>query len=143
MEHATPSSMYKKIGEELIETMPELAYIKASEVKIAYLVSNNPKKESKTKIIYAETEKIPDKYKWGMKEDFSITVYSPHANLFNEEQKKILIFQQLLKIGMDYDDLKNEEKYFVREPDVVDFSVIINKYGVDWKETQQRLFDEL
>lgn len=142
MEHAIPSEMYKKIGEDLINEMPELAYIKASNAQIAFLVSDYAKKEGKTKLIYAETEKIPDKYKWGMQADFSITIYTTNVAVFNSMQRKILIFQQLLKIGIAYDDVNNEEKYSVIEPDVVDFAVIINRYGVDWKTTQRELFED-
>lgn len=142
MNHAIPSQSYEKIGQELIETMPELGYLKTSLVKIAYLVSDQAKKEGKTKVVYAETEKIPEKYKWGMDADFSITVYFPNAAVFNEEQKKILLFQQLLKIGVDYDADRDEEKYFMNEPDVVDFSVIIKRYGHNWKQTQKSLFED-
>lgn len=142
MEHAIPSQMFKEIGQELIETMPELAYIKASNVQIAFLVSDQTKKEGRFNYIQAETEKIPDKYKWGMNADFSITVYSPNIAALSTAQRKILIFQQLLKIGIEYDDAKNEEKYSINEPDVVDFAVIINRYGVNWKSTQRELFDD-
>lgn len=142
MEHAIPSEMYKKIGEELINEMPELAYIRASVAQIAFLVSDQTKKEGKTNLIYAETEKIPDKYKWGMNADFSITVYTPNVALFSPAQRKILIFQQLLKIGIEYDDSKDEEKYSIIDPDVVDFSVIIKRYGVNWKSTQKDLFED-
>lgn len=140
--HAIPSQMYKEIGQGLINSMPELAYIKASSVQIAFLVSDQVKKEGRVNYILAETEKIPDKYKWGMYADFSITVYSPNVADLSTEQKRILIFQQLLKIGIEYNEDKDEEKYSINEPDVVDFSVIINRYGVNWKTTQRELFDD-
>ena len=140
MQHAIPSQAYKELGEKLINEMPELAYIKVSNVKIAYLVSDLAKTKDR-KPVFADTEIIPDKYKWGMQDDFSITIYHPNAAVFTEQQREILLFQQLLKIGIDYDDIANEEKYSLNEPDVVEFSVIIKRYGANWKE-QPTLFDE-
>ena len=141
MTHSIPSESYKKLGQQLIDEMEELAYIKASTVKIAFLVSDQAKTESR-RPVYAETELIPEKYKWGLDADFAITVYPVNASVFSEKQRAILIFQQLLKIGINYDDVKDKEKYFLNDYDVNDFDVIINRYGTDWKETQQNLFKD-
>ena len=135
------SEKYKAIAEELIENEPELARIKCSQVRIAYLVSDQFKKEGKVKPVYAETELIPEKYKWGIRADFAITVYEPNAAVFSMEQKRILIFQQLLKIGIEFNGDKGTEKYSLCEYDVNDFSIIIKKYGATWKN-QPELFEE-
>ena len=141
MAHAIPSAMYEGIGEELINEMPELAILRSSQVTIAYLVSDQFKKEGKIKPVYAETELIPEKFKWGIRADFAITIYEPNAAIFSHEQKKILIFQQLLKIGVEFNENNGTEKYSLREYDVNDFSIIIKKYGATW-QNQPELFDE-
>lgn len=143
MEHALISLKYKSIAEELIETQPELAYIKISQCRIAYLVSDQCKKENKVKPCYADVEVIPKKFKWGMDADFAVTVYSPNVALFSEKQLKILIFQQLLRLEIEFNESSGAEKYRVREYDVNDFATIINLFGTGWEETQQELFEDL
>lgn len=143
MEHAVPSPLYAEYAQDLINEMPELAYIKASECRIAYLVSDQCKKEGRAKPCYADAEVIPEKFKWGIDADFAITIYSPNVALFSTDQLRILLFQQLLKLEIEYNDISGAEKYRIREFDVNDFSIIINKYGTDWTETQQSLFDDL
>lgn len=128
------STRFKRIGDELIQTMDELIYLRASNAKIAYLVSDVAAKESKTKYKMADTEVIPDKYKWGMNEDFAITFYEPNIADLNEKQLQILVFQQLLKCGVTPNPDNAEEKYSIIEPDVCDFKIIINRYGTDWWE---------
>lgn len=141
MENAIESPSYQKLGKELINEMPELAYIKASECTIAYLVSDEIKKKGKEPVM-AEVERIPDKYKWGLQADFSITIYSPNVALMNSRQHKILLFQQLLRLAIDYDESTNQEKYSIRDYDVNDFAIIIKKYGTGWKNTQPELFND-
>ena len=128
------SPRFKNIGDELIENMDELIYLRASKAKIAYLVSDVAVKENKTKYKLADTELIPDKYKWGMDEDFAITVFEPNVSSLSQKQLEILIFQQLLKCGVETDPATGNEKYHIVEPDVCDFKVIINRYGTDWVE---------
>lgn len=121
---------YRNIAEELIKSESELEYIKNSSVKIVYLESDKEKK-SNGKTVFAECEKIPDKYRWKIDADFSIVVYSPNAFYFNVEQMKILLFHELLHIGIEKDEAENE-KYFVRPHDLEDFKLIIDRFGTDW-----------
>lgn len=142
MENKYVSDYYRRIGMEAIETMPELLYLKASQIKIAYLCSDENKKEGRgSKPLYAETEIIPGKYKWGIEADAAITVYHPNAAALTDKQKFILIFQQLLKIGITLSS-EGEERYVLNEYDVTDFRIIIDKYGTNWAETQPELIDE-
>ena len=123
---------YTRIGGNLIATMPELQYIKDSRVKIAFLESNYDKR-SNCKAVFGECEKIADKNKWALQADFTITVYAPNIKGFSEKQITILLFHELLHIGIDYRQ-GGEEVYSIRPHDVEDFKVIIEKYGVDWAE---------
>lgn len=142
MEIKELSEHYQEIGNQLIQTQPELAYLKGSTIKIAYLCSDQLKKEGRdSKLVYAETEIIPGKYKWGIEADAAITIYRPNAAVLNDRQRQILIFQQLLKIGVNVKP-DAEEQYVLNEYDVTDFKVIVKKYGADWAETQKDLFEE-
>lgn len=118
---------YQKIANELIATRPELEDIKNSDVTIICLASDQEKK-SNGKLIFGQTEKIADKYKWGIPCDFTITIFDPNVAYWTEEQMKILMLHELLHIGVDGDRL------FVRPHDLEDFKSIIAEYGVDWAE---------
>lgn len=122
---------YSVIAKELIETEPELAYIKKSQVRIGYLSSKH-QKQTKLKIIFAECEKVQDKNKWAMPYDFTITVFEPNVVNFTEEQKRILIFHELLHVGIE--KKKRVESYFIVPHDLEDFKLIIDKYGTEWNK---------
>jgi hypothetical protein len=126
------SEEFTKIGGNLIATMPELEHIKDSRVRIAFLESDYDKR-SNCKSVYGECEKIADKNKWALKADFTITLYAPNIEGFSEKQIAILLFHELLHVGIDYRE-GGEEVYSIRPHDVEDFKVIIEKYGVDWAE---------
>lgn len=135
------SQAFTAVGKDLLEHEPELAYIKASNCRITFLVSDQKKMKGKLEIM-AEAEVIPEKYKWGVETDFTITIYPLNCANFNEQQRRILLFQQLLKLEIEYDDKTNEETYKIKEYDVNDFSIIIKKYGTNWKQTQKELFED-
>lgn len=125
---------YAEIGAELIENEPELEYIKRSQVRIGYLVSSHQKQTSK-KIIFAECEKVQDKNKWAMPYDFTITVFKPNVVNFTQEQKRILIFHELLHVGIERKNRK--ENYSIVPHDLEDFKLIINKYGTEWNREEK------
>lgn len=123
------SEEYAMIGAELIQTEKELAYIRNSNVSIVYLSSEH-KKTSAHKIIHAQCEKIAEKYKWGIPADFTITVFEPNVEQFTAEQLRILIFHELLHIGIEETD--GIESYSVVPHDLEDFKLIIDRFGTDW-----------
>lgn len=118
---------YQKIAQELIDTRPELEDIKNADVTIICLASDQEKK-SNGKLIFGQTEKIADKYKWGIPCDFTITIFDPNVAYWTEEQMKILMLHELLHVGVDGDRL------YIRPHDLEDFKSIIAEYGVDWAE---------
>ena len=127
MDNRKVNDTYRLIAEELIEEMPELEYIKNSEVSIIYLSSEH-KKTSSGKFTLGQCEKVSDKYKWAIPCDYTITVFEPNIEGFTEEQIKILLFHELLHIGIE------DNKYFIRPHDLEDFKTIIDRYGVSWNE---------
>ena len=129
-EYRTIENRYAKIAEELIRTEPALEYIRRSPADIAYLASDAEKK-SKGRLVYGECEKVPAKYRWAILEDFTITIYEPNTEYFTAEQMKILLFHELLHIGIDYGE-DDEPKYSVRPHDLEDFRLIADRFGPDW-----------
>lgn len=120
---------YQNIVNELIDERPELASIKESEVQIICLSStHSPKKGNKT--VYGQCEKISEKYKWGIPCDFTITVFEPNIIDFSPSQIRILLFHELLHVGVDKDG-----RLFIRHHDLENFKVIIDTYGTNWAET--------
>ncbi len=93
---------YQQIAQELIDSEPELEYIKESDVTIVCLSSEHEKK-TKEKIIFGQCEKVAEKYKWGIPADFTITIFEPNVVDFSFDQLRILIFHELLHVGIDGD----------------------------------------
>jgi hypothetical protein len=120
---------YANIGADLIATEDALEYLRGADVTIIYLESEHEKKEN-GKLVHGQCEKIPDKYKWAIPCDFTITVFTPNVERFTEEQIRILLFHELLHIKLDVDG--NETKYSVKPHDVEDFRYIIDRFGMDW-----------
>jgi hypothetical protein len=123
------SEEYSNIGNELIQTEDALSDIRNSEVSIVYLGSEQEKK-SQGRLIFGQCEKVPDRYKWAVPCDFTITVFEPNTERFTDEQLRILILHELMHIGIEFDG--NEEKYFVRPHDIEDFQEILERFGMDW-----------
>jgi hypothetical protein len=130
METREKSTLFEEMAQELINTAPELAYIKNSQVRIIYLVSNQAKKLG-SKIVHGECEKIPAKYRWAIPADFSITLFTPNNEHMNDRQLEILLFHELLHVGIEPAD-NGEESYSIVPHDLEDFKVVIDKFGTDW-----------
>ena len=136
MEHRQINKNYEKIAQELIENTAELEYIKKSNVRIIYLESDNAKKNGTERLILGECEKVASKNQWAISADFTITVYKNNCIGLSEEQIKILLFHELLHVGIDY-GTDGGEVYSVKKHDLEDFKVIIDKYGTDWAAVAQ------
>ena len=101
MEHRILNDNYKQIAEELINTEPELSYIKDSRVRIAYLESDNAKKADADKLVLGECEKVQAKHKWAISYDFTITLYKNNLVGLTEDQIRIVMFHELLHVGIE------------------------------------------
>lgn len=135
MDTRTINEEYAEIGRELIESEEALVDIANSQATIIFLSSEH-KKAGKGKIIHAECEKVSEKYKWGIPCDFTITVFEPNVEGFTEEQMRILLFHELLHVGIDFRD-DGTEDYSIRPHDLEDFKLIIDRYGTDWSVTDE------
>ena len=130
MDNRQPDDYYTSVGRELIETEPELEYIRDSDVKIVFLSPDCAKKHDGGDVM-GLCEKIQDKHKWSIPYDFMITVFEPNVEGKSDEQIRILLFHELLHVGIGQ---KNDgtETYYCRPHDLEDFRVIINRYGAYW-----------
>lgn len=116
---------YQEIAQELIDERPELSDLRGADVQII-LLSSEAEKKTGDRLIYGQCEKVPQKYKWGIPCDFTITIFDRNISDFSDEQLRILIFHELLHVGID------EDKLYVKKHDLEDFKAIINLYGTDW-----------
>ena len=137
MEHRQINENYREIAEQLIDTEPELFYIKDSKVKIIYLESDQNKKDGTEKFVYGECEKVAAKNRWAITSDFTITLFKNNLIGLSPEQIKILLFHELLHIGIDM-GTDGEEIYSVRKHDLEDFKIIIDRFGTEWAEKPKK-----
>lgn len=131
MEHRRINDNYQQMAQKLIDTEPELAYIKNSSVRIVFLESDLIKKNGPDKLVMGECEKISSKNQWAINYDYSITVYYNNCVGLSTEQMSILLFHELLHIGIDYGK-DGGEVYSIKKHDLEDFKLIIDKFGTDW-----------
>jgi predicted metallopeptidase len=129
MDIRTVSEAYATIAQDLIDTEPDLAYIKDSQVTIVYLSSEHEKREN-GRLVFGQCEKVPEKYKWAVPCDFTITIFEPNVERLTDEQIRILMMHELMHIKIVVDG--NEEQYGIHPHDVADFRKIIDRFGVDW-----------
>ncbi len=137
MEHRQINKNYERIAGELIDNTPELEYIKQSRARIIYLESDASKKNGPDKLILGECEKVASKNQWAISADFTITVYTSNVLGMSEDQIKILLFHELLHVGIDQ-GADGEETYSVKKHDLEDFKIIIDKYGTDWAAVAEK-----
>ena len=132
MDNREISEEYAEIGARVIEEEDSLIDLRNSQATIVYLTSEN-KKTAKGKVVCAECEKVPDKYKWSIPADFTITVFLPNVEGFSEEQKRILMFHELKHVGIVF-NADGSETYSTVPHDYEDFKEIIDRYGTDWSK---------
>ena len=129
-ETRTPSERIAAIGRGLIESEPLLAHIRASFARIAFLESDAERK-SRGRAVLGCCEKVPDKLKWAVPYDFTVTVYAPNAAGFTDGQLRTLVLHELMHVGIGHDRDFNE-RYFVVPHDLEDFREIVGRSGIDW-----------
>ena len=135
METRKQNKEFERIAQKLIQEEEELEYIKNSPVRIAYLESDIEKKSDKDKLVLGQCEKVLAKNQWAINYDFTITLFLPNIENLSLEQKRILLFHELLHVGIE----QNEDGDFVystRKHDLEDFKIIIDRFGTDWAGVQ-------
>lgn len=127
---------YREIAEELIATEPDLAYIKESRVRIAFLKSDAAKKAGSDRLVHGECEKVQNKNQWAINYDFTITLFYPNNIGMGPDQLRVLLFHELLHIGIEQGP-EGDEYYSIRKHDLEDFKTIVDRFGVNWADRPQ------
>lgn len=132
MDRRSINEHYAELAKEVIENEPALIDIQNSICTIIYLSSEH-KKMADGKAVLGQCEKVADKYKWGIPADFTITVFEPNVEGMTDEQLKILLFHELLHVGIEF-NADGSETYSVKPHDLEDFKLIIDRFGTDWSK---------
>lgn len=122
---------YEAIAKRLIRRRKALQDIRDSNARIAYLESDHELVKN-SRPVAGQCERIAEKYKWAIPYDFTVTVFAPNVERFTEKQIEILLYHELLHVGIEQDG--NEERYYTRPHDVEDFEAIIKQYGAHWSD---------
>ena len=133
MENRVIREEYAEMAKKIIDDEEMLSDIANSQATIVYLGSDYAKM-SKGKVVCGECEKVADKNKWAIPCDFTITIYEPNCVGFSDEQMRILLFHELLHVGIEFTD-DGSEKYSIKPHDYEDFKVVIDRYGTEWSRT--------
>ncbi len=129
----------------LIEDEPSLHKIRHWAINIKTVYSDRAKK-NKGKPVIAAIERVPDLYREITFLDYVIVIHKPCLAGFSQEQVRIALFEQLLKIQIDEeDDGSDYRELALRGYDYEGFKEIIDKYGSDWDEpwTAQMTIDDI
>lgn len=126
------NTIYQEIAENLIKNEKNLQYIHNSQVLITYLSSDNAKM-NKGRPVLGQCEKVPDKYRWAIGADFTITLFEPNIDGRSSEVIKRVLYHELLHVGIKKDKDDNES-YTVNPHDCEDFRDCLDRWGVDWAE---------
>ena len=124
------SERYARIGAELVETEDTLAHIKASNATIVYL-SSSAEKASRGRPVLGQCERVPDRWKWAVPADFAITVFEPNVAGMSEAQLRILLYHELLHVGISQNK-DGDEVYRCVPHDLEDFRAVVDAFGADW-----------
>ena len=121
------STEYRNLGKRVIKLHSDLSWLKESKIRIGYVSSDYEKKLAGGRLVFAECRKVSDLYQAFIPYDFLIVVYYPNAALLDEEQMQILMYHELLHIGIEASG-----KLYVVPHDIEDFYTVINQYGMGW-----------
>ena len=123
------SEYYQKIGQQVMEEVPELKHLLTDDVRICFMASNQ-KKMAKGREVCGECIKVQDLYKAFCPYDFLIVFYDPNTTDFDDKRLKILAEHELLHVGVEEKD--GEMRYSIVPHDYDDFRQITKKYGTEW-----------
>ena len=129
MEYVKVSEEFSGLAEKVIDEHEDLHWIRKLKVRIGYLVSDREKKKDGG-LVLGECIRVKPIYRPYIPHDFLIVIYETNTAGMNEKQMEILLYHELLHIGID--EAGEELKYVVNPHDVEDFRAVIDRYGIDW-----------
>ena len=128
------SEEYAEIAAKVIRGNEDLEWLQETEVSIGYMSSNKRKRKG-GKAVFADCRKVQDRDKGFIPFDFLITVYDPNVCGFSEEQMKILLYHELLHVGVEERD-DGLLRFYIVPHDIEDFSAVIERYGEEWAHVE-------
>ena len=131
MEVVKVSEEYSGLAERVIEAHEDLHWIRKLNVRIGYLESDREKKKS-GRFVLGECIRVRDLYRPFVPHDFLIVIYVRNTVAMTEKQKEILMYHELLHIGID--EAGEELRYVVNPHDIEEFRAVADKFGTDWAE---------
>lgn len=122
---------YQELAEQIIDKEESLQMIKYGHARIVYLESDLEKKDGKDMAVLGQCEKVAARHKWAINYDFMITVFKPNTIGMSEDQLKILLFHELLHVGIERND-EGGEVYSVKKHDFTEFREFVDRFGANW-----------
>lgn len=122
------SGELEQLGESVLYTMPDLRHILDSEVKIAYVLSYEEKKDKKRRI-FAETKKVTGTMTAFLPYDVIITFYQPNIMDFTLNQLKILMWHELKHIN-----ITTTGQVTIVPHETEDWEIVLKQCGLDWQQ---------
>ena len=124
-EFVNRNDMYGQMAEPIIyERCPEIL---DNGISVGFVGSNKKKTKNKVEVVHGECKKVPPLYKIFCPYDFLIIIYEENCAGFTDEQMEILLWHELLHIGID-----DKGNAYLKDHDVEDFDEIIRKHGLHW-----------
>lgn len=115
-----------QIAAKVIGQHDNLKHLDDPDCRIAYQLSSLAKKSGQ-KIVYADTERVKDKYKGIMPFDFVITFYGPNVENLTDARMERLMYHELRHVGFTGDGT-----FSIIPHDVEDFRDVVDAWGLDW-----------
>jgi len=89
------------------------------------------------KELYGKAQKVSGVWEWAVDRDFLITIPADKWGELQEAQKTALVDSLLERCGGEEDEKSGEMKWVIREPDVQEFSCILERHGA-WHADLER-----
>lgn len=96
-------------------------------VSVGVVRCSKKKVVSRDKMVFGECKKIDDFFKVYCPYDFVVIVYEENCAGFTDKQMRILLYHELLHIGID-----EKGKPYKKAHDVEEFNEIILLHGMNW-----------
>lgn len=125
------SPEYEELGLAVMDALPGLWPVRDAGIRIGFLKSWKEKKTGKKRVL-GECVKVPELYVCLLHVDFLVIIYEPNAAGLTMDQKKILLWHELLHIGIE--ELTGDPVYLVNPHDREEFDPIIERAGLYWSE---------
>ena len=128
---------YYRLAKKVIQEHKDLSNLSDYGVRIRFLESDAEKKE-RGKTIYGKCIKVPLMYRLFTQSEYIIVIYTPNVEYFTTDQKKTLLYHELLHIDIDPDPAGGVRSYGIRPHDTEEFREVLELYGPDWADRPHR-----